>query len=91
MVSGPTGIEGVREAEEAFAWGSRVEGLPGFVLIAGAAEHDNAIDALVQGEACGGGCTVGSAGDDDLIPTDLGVEVEKLLPVAFGVLFGQVQ
>lgn len=55
VVAGPAAIKDVAKTEEAIGGSGGGEGLPGFRLIARAAEHDDAIDALVNGEAGGGG------------------------------------
>ena len=70
MVAAPTSVEGVGETEVAVFRSGGWKSLPGFELIARAAEHDDAIDLLVFGEAGGGGGTVGSTGKNDLFPLE---------------------
>lgn len=61
------------------------------VLIARAAEGDYTADFGVLGQAGSRGGTMGTSGEDDIIPTEVCfVFVEKVTPLTLWVLFGKV-
>lgn len=91
VVAGPAAIEDVAEAEEAVGGSGGGKRLPGLILIARAAEHDDAVHLLMLGEACCSGAAVGGAGDDDSIPADaFSIGGDEVLPAALGVFFGKM-
>lgn len=68
----PALVENVGVAEVAILGGGGDEALPSLVLIAGAAEGDDSADLGVFCEAGGSGGTVGAAGEDDVLPVEVG-------------------
>ena len=87
VIGGPAAVEHVAEAEEPIRRRGRRHALPGLRVVAGAGEHHDAIDRLVDGEACRRGGAVRDAGHADLLPAEiLPIVGEKLSPSAFWML-----
>ena len=69
MVVFPAVVQDVTETKDAVGRRRRGETLPIFELVAWAAEGDDTVHALVEGEACRRGRTVRGARHDDFVPT----------------------
>lgn len=87
----PAHVLDVAESEVAVFWRGRWEGLPRLVLIARAAEGDDAGHFGVLAEAGGGGGAVRCSGEDDFFPVEIVlILIEELRPLSFGIDFGEV-